>query len=134
MSSYAVRRATPLLFFLLSLAVFPSSMAFAKGCMTGSCHQALTKVKYMHGPVAAEMAGVKACEMCHVSIGSKCTPAKAGKFALKNRTLCQICHSKGTGSQHSDAGIAEKCLKCHSPHGSDTSPLMLRPGVNPSRK
>ena len=97
-----------------------------QGCLSGNCHQALTKVKYMHGPVAAEMAGVKACEMCHVSAGAKCSSNKAGKFRLKSKALCSTCHVKGTGTQHSEKEIKAKCLKCHDPHGSDVSPHMLR--------
>ena len=119
---------------LFLLVLFSASVASAKGCMTGSCHQSLTKVKYMHGPVAAEMAGVKACVMCHVPAGSTCSAKKGGKFKLKSKDLCQICHVKGTGSQHSSAGVAAKCLKCHSPHGSDNSPQMLRAGVKSSKK
>ena len=111
-----------------------SSDAQAKGCMAGGCHQKLTNVKYMHGPVAAEMAGVKACEICHVPVRSKCSSKKAGKFKLKSKGLCLTCHVKGTGSQHSSGAIAAKCLKCHSPHGSDSSSQMLRPGITSKKK
>ncbi|MBU0482381.1 MAG: hypothetical protein KKG47_14910 [Proteobacteria bacterium] len=134
MMSLAVSRAGKLFPALLFLVVFFPSEVFAKGCMTGSCHQALVRVKYLHGPVAAEMAGVKACEMCHVPAGAKCTAKTAGKFTLKGKDLCQACHTKGTGSQHSSDGVASKCLKCHSPHGSDSSPQMLRVGVKSSGK
>lgn len=98
----------------------------AKGCMNGGCHQELTKVKYMHGPVAAEMAGVNACEMCHVPAGAKCTSSKGGSYKVKSKGLCATCHVKGTGTQHSDKEIEAKCLKCHDPHGSDVSRHMLR--------
>lgn len=74
------------------------------------------------------MAGVKACEMCHVASGAKCSANKGGKFRLKSRELCAICHVKGTGTQHSEQEIEAKCLKCHDPHGSDISPQMLRAG------
>jgi hypothetical protein len=98
----------------------------AKGCMNGGCHQELIRVKYMHGPVAAEMAGVNACEMCHVPAGAKCSSSKGGSYKLKGKGLCATCHSAGTGTQHSDKAIASKCLKCHDPHGSDVSRHMLR--------
>ena len=98
----------------------------AKGCMNGGCHQELTKVKYMHGPVAAEMAGVNACEMCHVTTGAKCSSKKAGSYKLKGKGLCATCHASGTGTQHSAKEIESKCLNCHDPHGSDVSRHMLR--------
>jgi len=118
--------------FSLCLAVFCAVIApfpvFAKGCLNGSCHQDLTTVRYMHGPVAAEMAGVDACTMCHVPAGPKCSAKKGGKFRLKDRKLCTTCHEKGTGTQHSAKEIESKCLNCHDPHGSETSRQMLRAG------
>ncbi len=120
--------------FLPTLFFSSASDAQAKGCMAGGCHQKLANVKYMHGPVAAEMAGVKACEICHIPVGIKCSLKKAGKFKLNRKKLCQTCHVKGTGSQHSSGDIAAKCLKCHSPHGSDSSPQMLRTGIKSKRK
>ena len=106
--------------------VATATKAEAKGCMNGGCHQELTEVKYMHGPVAAEMAGVNACEMCHVPAGARCSSSKGGSYKLKGKGLCAICHSAGTGTQHSDKTIASKCLNCHDPHGSDVSRHMLR--------
>ena len=118
------------LFILISVLLVVEVLAAAPGmgCLTGGCHQQLAATKYLHGPVAAEMAGVKACEMCHVSTSVKCSSSKGGKFSFKSRELCSICHSKGTGSQHSDKKISSKCLKCHDPHGSETSRYMLRSG------
>ena len=103
----------------------PAKVA-AKGCMNGGCHQELMDVKYMHGPVAAELAGVNACEMCHVPAGAKCSSKKGGSYKLKGKGLCATCHAKGTGTQHSDKQVESKCLKCHDPHGSDVSRHMLR--------
>jgi len=105
---------------------FWGGRAMAQECLSGSCHQALTKAKYIHGPVAAEMAGSKACVICHEPAGAKCTPTKGGVFKLKSKALCLTCHDKGTGSQHSQGLVESKCLSCHDPHGSETSPQLLR--------
>ena len=116
-----------LMVLLLGVAsVATASRVAAKGCMNGGCHQELTKVKYMHGPVAAELAGVNACEMCHVPAVSRCSSSKGGSYKLKGKGLCATCHVKGTGTQHSSKKIESKCLNCHDPHGSDVSRYMLR--------
>ena len=108
------------------LSFFLSSQAGTAGCLTGSCHQNLTSTKYVHGPVAAELAGGTGCVACHVPDGKTCSESKGGSFkpittAMK---MCQHCHSRGTGTQHT----AEKidCLKCHDPHGSDAGPELKR--------
>lgn len=111
---------------LFSTLTMTVSEVVAKGCMDGGCHQKLTVVRYMHGPIAAELAGANGCEMCHVQAGAKCSVSKGGSFKIKSKGLCLACHAKGTGSQHSTREIESKCLKCHSPHGSDVSPQMLR--------
>lgn len=95
-------------------------------CLNGACHQALTKFKYLHGPVAAEMAGAKACVMCHLKAGAACTATAKGVFKLKGKNICQACHIKGTGTQHSQSEVESKCLKCHAPHGSETNRQFLR--------
>lgn len=100
--------------------------AAGPGCLNGNCHQGLTKTKYLHGPVAAELAGGKACVMCHLPAGPACTATTKGSFKLKGKEICQACHTKGTGTQHSQAEVESKCLKCHAPHGSDFSPHFLR--------
>jgi len=100
--------------------------ASAQGCLVGGCHSRLTAIRYMHGPVAAEMAGVNGCTMCHIPNGPSCTNRKGGVFVVKRKGLCVTCHDKGTGSQHSDKEIEPKCLNCHNPHGSEASPYMLR--------
>lgn len=101
-------------------------LAMAQNCLSGSCHQNLTKFKYLHGPVAAEMAGHRGCAMCHLPRGPACTATKGGTFKLKSVRLCLTCHDKGTSTEHSQAHIESKCLFCHNPHGSDISPRMLR--------
>lgn len=100
--------------------------AVAQGCMNGGCHQELVKVKYMHGPVAAEMAGVNGCKMCHIPTGAKCSAGRGGSYKIKVKGLCVTCHAKGAGTQHSAKEIESKCLNCHSPHGSAISRYMLR--------
>ncbi|MBU0485998.1 MAG: hypothetical protein KKB30_15955 [Proteobacteria bacterium] len=114
-----------LLFFalLFFVSVLP---AFAGGCLNGSCHKTLLESRYVHGPVAAEAAGVNGCAMCHESAGPACTADKGGKFKpfKKSQEMCQACHVKGTGSVHSDGKL--DCLKCHDPHGSETSGQMQR--------
>lgn len=100
--------------------------AATMGCLGGACHQGLIKPKYLHGPVAAELAGAKACVMCHLPAGAACTTTGKGIFKLKGKDICQACHTKGTGTQHSQSEIESKCLKCHAPHGSDSSRQFLR--------
>lgn len=112
----------------VSLFFIQVETAWAKGCLNGGCHQELTAVRYLHGPVAAEMAGVDGCGMCHLSAGAACTATSPGSFSLKGKLICQACHDKGTGSQHSQSQVESKCLNCHNPHGSETSSYMLRPG------
>lgn len=113
--------------FLLALLALPErGIAAGSACLNGTCHQALTKTKYLHGPVAAEMAGAKACTMCHLLAGPGCTATKKGSFVLKGKDICLACHTRGNGTQHSQAEVESKCLKCHAPHGSETSRQFLR--------
>jgi len=112
---------------LLALIGLPGRGEAAKSaCLNGTCHQSLTKTKYLHGPVAAEMAGKEACTMCHLHAGPDCTATRKGSYILRGKDMCLACHAKGNGTQHSQAEIETKCLKCHTPHGSDTSRQFLR--------
>lgn len=113
-----------LFFFLLALCV--ANEAVASECLNGSCHANLTKTKYLHGPVAAEQAGAKGCVACHVPAGRICSNGKKGVFKpmLKSVKMCQMCHTKGTGTQHSSKNL--DCLKCHDPHGSNKSISLKR--------
>lgn len=117
-------------FVMVFIGIFTLTVAeaVAKGCLNGGCHQELVQVKYMHGPVAAEMAGVNGCEMCHAPVGAKCSVGRAGGYQIKIKGLCVTCHAKGTGTQHSAKEIEAKCLQCHDPHGSESSRYMLRAG------
>ncbi len=103
-----------------------STPALSRTCLNGKCHQALTVSRHLHGPVAAEMAGAKGCIACHQSNGQACTKKRAGKFILakQEKELCQLCHGKGTATEHTDSQTG--CLHCHDPHGSDKSPNLLR--------
>ncbi|MBU0946166.1 MAG: hypothetical protein KJ804_17105 [Proteobacteria bacterium] len=114
------------LIFLGALSLLVPAAAMAKGCLNGSCHQNLIQVQYVHGPVAAEMAGADGCVMCHLPNGPACTITLAGKFTLKEKDICLTCHEKGVGTQHTESEVESKCLTCHVPHGSAFSPQMLR--------
>jgi hypothetical protein len=113
------------LLFFLGLALILPCAAFGAGCLTSGCHQELTAIKHMHGPLGAELAGAQGCIMCHTPAGPACTAAMAGTFIIKTKDLCRACHIQGAGSQHANA--ATPCLDCHDPHGSNHSPYMLRP-------
>lgn len=114
----------PALIFSTTIISVPPAAALAASCLNGSCHQELTTMKHMHGPIGAEMAGVQGCIMCHIPAGVACTPAGAGKFTFKVKDMCLTCHVKGSSSRHANA--TSNCLQCHNPHGSNTSPYMLR--------
>lgn len=107
-------------------ALLSISQLQAGTCLTGGCHQALTEKKYIHGPIAAEQAGVTSCVTCHIPAGQKCSENKAGSFKplAPSVTMCQTCHAAGNDSLHTAENI--ECLDCHDPHGSDTSPVFER--------
>lgn len=111
---------------LFLLALFFASDTEASNCLTGDCHTNLGSTKYLHGPVAAEKAGAKGCVTCHVPDGKPCTKKGKGvyKILAPASLVCQICHTRGTGTQHSRKKI--DCLKCHDPHGSDKSSSLKR--------
>jgi len=114
------------IFLLALLGLAGRGEAATSACLNGTCHLALTKTKYLHGPVAAEMAGREACTMCHLHAGPECTATRKGSYILRGKDICLICHAKGVGTQHSQAEIESKCLNCHAPHGSDNSRQFLR--------
>ena len=98
----------------------------AATCLDNGCHHQLAATKYLHGPVAAEQAGAKGCTMSHQPAGFPCTIGRAGQFNLRKKEMCRLCHDKGTSTLHSAA--RNNCLECHDPHGSDTTPYMVRNG------
>lgn len=118
-----VKSVTIAIFILATVLVIESEAA---SCLTGDCHKSLTAKKYLHGPIAAEMAGAQGCVTCHVPAGKPCSQGKKGAFKPLSPAsqMCKICHAQGTGTQHSTKKI--DCLKCHDPHGSDKSSELKR--------
>jgi len=104
---------------ILISASFQAGTGWSATCLTGSCHRELATLKYLHGPVAAEQMGGKGCVACHVPAGAPCSQGRKGVFRklAPSIQMCEVCHSRGTGTQHSNQKI--DCLKCHDPHGSD---------------
>ena len=118
-----VKSVTTAIFLLATVLAGESEAA---SCLTGNCHKPLTATKYLHGPIAAEMAGAKGCVACHVPAGKPCSQGKKGAFKplVSAAKMCKICHAQGTGTQHSSKKI--DCLKCHNPHGSDKNSELKR--------
>jgi hypothetical protein len=112
---------------VILLAASQALPAHAVSCLEGGCHQEITASKYLHGPIAAEQIGATGCISCHVPAGKACAPGSAGSFQplAPSVQMCQICHSRGAGTQHTLQKI--DCLKCHDPHGSDRSQDLQRP-------
>ena len=118
-----VKSVTTAIFLLATVLAGESEAA---SCLTGNCHKPLATTKYLHGPIAAEMAGAKACVACHVPAGKPCSKGKKGTFKplVSASKMCKICHAQGTGTQHSTKKI--DCLKCHDPHGSNKNAELKR--------
>ena len=100
----------------------------SQSCLGLGCHLAISSLRYLHGPVAAEIAGAKGCEVCHVPTDNKCTSTRGGIFHPNFQYTCTTCHDKGTGTMHTQEKVESRCIMCHNPHGSDSSPQMLRTG------
>jgi predicted CXXCH cytochrome family protein len=100
--------------------------AFSGTCIEGGCHSDKVNYKYLHGPIATEEAGGKGCVSCHVPKGAACSASEGGVFELvaSKDGLCFYCHEKDTGTEHSARTTG--CLYCHSPHGSNTDPKLVR--------
>ncbi len=112
----------------LGIAPLGAGPVWAETCLSGGCHQPIVDYKFVHGPVAAEEAGVQGCVSCHEPAGAACTASAPGKFRFKTKKnrLCLMCHDRGTGTQHTRA--RGKCLSCHAPHGSDRGITLMRSG------
>ena len=112
---------------IILLAVGQALPVLAASCLSGGCHQAISAGKYLHGPIAAEQSGNTGCVTCHIPAGRACAPGQAGSFQplADSVRMCQACHARGTGTQHSLKQI--DCLKCHDPHSSNRGPDLLRP-------
>ncbi|MHB8791238.1 MAG: hypothetical protein ACYDBT_15320 [Desulfobulbaceae bacterium] len=112
---------------VILLAAFQARPIQAASCLSGGCHQTIAASKYLHGPIAAEQMGNTGCITCHIPAGKACAPDRAGSFQplADSVRMCQTCHSRGTGTQHT--GQQVDCLKCHDPHGSERGPDLPRP-------
>ncbi len=111
----------------LSIALaLAATTALAASCVDNGCHQTQMSYKYLHGPLAAEEAGMDGCNMCHVPEGAPCTASRSGsyKMAYSRDALCISCHEKSESPSH--VGRVKGCIKCHSSHGSNKDSMMLR--------
>lgn len=111
---------------LVAAAVAAAAAAAAGTCVDGACHKAQTSVRFLHGPLGAEVTGNPGCVTCHVSAGAPCRAGAKGVFKLVSAKdiLCTSCHEKSTGTDHSSR--ESDCLECHDPHGSDQNVNLLR--------
>lgn len=82
--------------------------------------------RYLHGPVAAEMAGAKGCIACHHPNGKPCTTSRGGAFSCNEneKEMCLLCHGEEAATEHT--ATEKGCLHCHDPHGSTKSANLLR--------
>lgn len=90
-----------------------------RSCVTGDCHGAMGKGKFVHGPV-----GAGDCTFCHVPEGKhKFKPIRdVGK-------LCRECHDQLIPNKagHDKDG---RCITCHDPHQSPYEYHLRTPGAN----
>jgi putative hemolysin len=103
-----------------------AGISYAGSCLNGACHEDKVDYKNLHGPLAAEEIMGNGCNQCHLPDGKECAEDDAGKytFMTPKEVMCTSCHEKGESPEHIER--VSGCLKCHSPHGSDVSPYMLR--------
>lgn len=93
-------------------------------CLTSGCHAKLSKMKFVHNPVAQGM-----CDACHSA-----SDEAAHKFELEEEMpdLCVQCHdavgqaiAEDSDSKSRHAPAAEgQCGACHNPHSSDIAKLL----------
>ncbi len=84
----------------------------SKSCVSGECHAAVVKHKYLHGPLQ-----VGQCTVCHAAL-----PGNQHKFkSLETEAaLCATCHKPVNTQMNLHDPVAKgRCLKCHDPHGSE---------------
>lgn len=110
-------------FFLCSTVGGASTVAgdsvASRSCVTGECHNAMGRGKYVHGPVAAGE-----CTFCHIPEGRhKFKPIRdVGK-------LCQECHDQLIAKK-AEHGKDGKCSRCHDPHQSPYEYHLRTPGAS----
>jgi predicted CXXCH cytochrome family protein len=81
----------------------------AGSCVTATCHSAMGKGKFIHGPVA-----VGNCTVCHISVGNH-------KFATikKASDFCYKCHDRLNTKSAVHVPVKNgDCTLCHDPHQS----------------
>jgi len=110
---------------VLSLAfLFPLSAAAEEDCL--KCHSALTKGRSVHPALSM------GCTACHTAVNAKTVPHKiSGKIAkglsAKQPELCYGCHDKSMFEKKVvHPAVSMGCTTCHSPHASNTSPLLIK--------
>ncbi len=88
-----------------------TASAGGAGCVTGKCHSAMSKGKFVHGPVATGD-----CIFCHQPAGQHKFKPVPGDISV----LCYKCHGtvETAAKAHPPLNGAQ-CTKCHSPHQSD---------------
>lgn len=111
---------------LAAIALLIGTAAYAGSCVTASCHGAVVKYKFLHGPLAMEPQTDRNCISCHVKAGKACTASTKGDFtfAEEKDKLCTMCHEKSDSPDH--VGRVTGCIRCHNPHGSDKTSKLLK--------
>jgi len=92
-----------------------------ESCVSAKCHSEMTKVRYVHAPVATG-----ACLICHTNI------KKEPPFGLVSTgvDLCWRCHKNqklviGQSKYLHKIVKDEGCIGCHDSHGSKTTKFLL---------
>lgn len=105
------------------LAVAGVLSATKETCVTASCHAAMGKLKFVHGPVA-----VGDCTACH-----SMTAQHAFQTIKDVNKLCATCHPKPDLSASHALHKQAICTTCHDPHQSDNT-FQLRTIPRKSKK
>lgn len=114
---------------LSTVILISGSIAYAEAsCITTKCHAGLTKVKYVHVPVAEGE-----CSQCHGESKGHIQDPKKNKFKEIEDVskACFECHDEFKAKKFThDPVEAGECMSCHSPHGSNFKFLMASKGGN----